>query len=65
MSPDQATTYMRQRADTLRIEQARIEGAMLVIRDLAGVGGVISATNACLQRVTRSANDNTKGGWIA
>jgi hypothetical protein len=53
---------MRQRADTLRIEQARMEGAMLAIRDLAGVRGVMTATNACLQRVVRASPQ--KDGYV-
>lgn len=50
------------KATTIIIETARIEGALLAIRDLAGFEGARAAANAALRRVCRASNDND--GWI-
>lgn len=56
-----------QKADTIRIESAKIEGSLRVIRDLAGFQACVSVSQAALQRVcrTESVNDNDSGGWVA
>lgn len=56
-----------QKADTIRIETAKIEGSLRVIRDLAGFEVCVSASQAALQRVCRSesVNDNDSAGWVA
>jgi hypothetical protein len=53
-----------QRGDTVRIETAKIEGSLRVIRDLAGPQGAVTAANVALKRVVR-AHMNDNDGWIA
>ncbi|MEH6697221.1 MAG: hypothetical protein V7672_00835 [Brevundimonas sp.] len=54
-----------QKADLLRIEAAKIEGSLRVIRDLYGFEVCVTATQAALQRVARSESANDNAGWVA
>lgn len=58
----EAIRQAAQRGDTVRIETAKIEGSLRVIRDLAGTQGAVTAANVALQRVIRADNDND--GWV-
>jgi hypothetical protein len=53
-----------QRGDTVRIETAKIEGSLRVIRDLAGPQGAVTAASVALKRVIR-AHMNDNDGWVA
>ena len=51
------------KADVIRLETARIEGALRAIRDVAGMHGATAAAQAALKRVCR-AHMNDNDGWV-
>lgn len=61
---DASLRLARQKADTILIETAKIEGSLRAIHDVAGMHGVNAAVTAAKQRVCRAyMNDND--GWVA
>lgn len=51
-------------AALVAIEEARIEGCLRTIRDLAGPQAVMTSANDAAKRVIR-ANLNDSDGWVA
>lgn len=63
MSPAEATTAMRQKADAIAIDRAKLAGVFRSLNDHCGRNGLRSIIQTEFQRVT-GANDNDKGAWI-
>lgn len=55
----------RQKADTILIETARVEGSLRVIADIGGFTAADAAAKSALKRVCRSGTANDNDGWIA
>ena len=63
MTPDAAATAMRQKADALLTERARLQGVMRAILDMTDIHGVRAILNTEFQRLPGAgANDNKD--WI-
>lgn len=62
MTPAAVASAMRQRADSLAVERARLAGCLRTIRDLGGMDAVRAMTATEIERLTLNANDN--GVWI-
>ena len=55
----------RQKADTIMIETARVEGSLRVIADIGGFSAANAAVQSALKRVCRDGTANDNDGWIA
>ena len=62
MSPVQAITAMKERADCLNLARARMSVQMRIILALGGPNACRDVFEAELERLTQGANDN--GAWI-
>lgn len=62
MSPAEAASEMRRKADAIAIDRARLNGVMRSLHDSCGRNGLRSIIQTEFQRVTAS-NDND-ASWI-
>lgn len=63
MNAAEAATAMRQKADNLAIQRARLAGCLRTIFDMGGIAAVRAMTAAEIERLP-GVNANDNGAWI-
>lgn len=62
MTPDRATTLMKERADVLALARARMASQMHTVARLAGLSGLRAMVEAEMEKIASAGEDG--GSWI-